>query len=619
MRRDRPHTGAAAIAITVVVGAALLVQAGPAFAVVSDVRGTGFGAFAHITILGGLNRSGPNPVATLPAGGSASAVTASAPSTLVQFGPATIFTSGAASVSTQGTPGGGSVSTSTSVSSITNASGEVFTATSVSSSCAASEGARSGTTTISGGVLQTDSGDNDPTNAIPDHPAVNVTVPTNPAPNTAINGHIHVNNATDTFTYVFNEQVVGADGSMTVSAAHLKLIGPNAVGDLYVGQSVCAAAGGTTPMFTSLPPSRILDTRFGIGLPVGTIGPPAADPQVPVTGVGGVPASGVGAVVLNVTVTEPTQASFLTVYPTGQALPNASNLNFVANQTVPNLVVAKVGSGGTVSVNLHDGATHLIFDVVGWFASSAINFTSLPPSRILDTRFGIGVPPGGQITPATDIQVPVTGVGGVPASGVGAVILNVTVTQPTEASFLTAYPTGQALPNASNLNFVANQTVPNLVMAKVGTGGTVSVNLHNGATHLIFDVVGWFGSGASSFTSLAPSRVLDTRFGIGLPVGKIGPPAADAQVQVTGVGGVPASGVGAVVLNVMVTEPTQDSFLTVYPTGQALPNASNLNFVANQTVPNLVVAKVGTGGKVSVNLHNGATHLIFDVVGWFGT
>ena len=61
------------------------------------------------------------------------------------------------------------------------------------------------------------------------------------------------------------------------------------------------------------------------------------------------PVSGVGAVVLNVTVAEAVSSGFVTVCPWGEARPLASKLNFVAGQTVANSVVAKVGAGGMVS------------------------------------------------------------------------------------------------------------------------------------------------------------------------------------------------------------------------------------------------------------------------------
>jgi hypothetical protein len=118
------------------------------------------------------------------------------------------------------------------------------------------------------------------------------------------------------------------------------------------------------------------------------------------------------------------------------------------------------------------------------------------------------------------------------------------------------------------------------------------------------------------FHPLTPARILDTRTGVGGVLGKVGP-GGTITVDVTGPGGVPTVGVASVVLNVAVTQPTASGFLTVYPSGSSRPTASNLNFVAGQTVPNLVVAKVGADGKVKVFNSSGSTHVIFDVAGWY--
>ncbi|MEZ5207449.1 MAG: hypothetical protein R2690_10845 [Acidimicrobiales bacterium] len=83
------------------------------------------------------------------------------------------------------------------------------------------------------------------------------------------------------------------------------------------------------------------------------------------------------------------------------------------------------------------------------------------------------------------------GAGGVPASGVSAVVLNVTVTGPTAASHVTVWPAGQVRPSASNLNVAPGQTVPNMVMARVGPNGKISVFNNSGSLHLIVDVVGY--------------------------------------------------------------------------------------------------------------------------------
>jgi hypothetical protein len=390
-----------------------------------------------------------------------------------------------------------------------------------------------------------------------------------------------------------------------------------------------------TPGFTPLVPARLLDTRTG-GITIdgtnaggGLVGP-AQTLDLPVLNRGGVPATGVDAVVLNVTVTQPTGPSFVTVFPAGATRPNASNLNFDTGQTVPNLVIAKVGTtgaaAGKVSFYNNANSTHLLADVAGWFAAGGTDFTSLNPARLLDTRGGFmtvdGVDAGvGPLGPGGQGDLQVTGRGGVPASGVGAVVLNVTVTQPNAGSFLTVFPSGATRPNASNLNFNPGQTVPNLVIVQVGQGGNVRLYNNLGATHVLADVEGWFPIG-SDYSSVVPARLLDTRPGNptidGLAAGA-GPVAAGGTVdlQVTGRGGVPSTNVSAVVLNVTVNQPTGSSFVTVYPSGSTRPNASNLNFNPGQTVPNLVIAKVGANGKVTFYNNLGTTHLIADVEGWF--
>ncbi|HEX2193115.1 MAG TPA: hypothetical protein VHH09_07955, partial [Acidimicrobiales bacterium] len=152
-----------------------------------------------------------------------------------RVGPATFFSSGQLDVATSGGLGAdGSVSSSTQILNINRDGSEVFTAVAATSTCTASETGVSASTTITGGTLQTDSGDDGLGTA---HDPVVVPVPTNPEPNTTYDGHIHVNGTTDSFRYVFNEQVLNPDGSITVYAAHQYLLGPTAVGDLYIGKA----------------------------------------------------------------------------------------------------------------------------------------------------------------------------------------------------------------------------------------------------------------------------------------------------------------------------------------------------------------------------------------------
>jgi hypothetical protein len=285
---------------------------------------------------------------------------------------------------------------------------------------------------------------------------------------------------------------------------------------------------------------------------------------------------------------------------------------------VPNLVVVKLGAGGKVNLFNSSGSTHVIFDVAGWYSDSgtgnAGRYTALVPARLLDTRGGPRLGPGGSM------ELQVTGRGGVPPTGVQAVVLNVAVTQTTGHSYLSVFPAGVPLPLAANLNWTPGETVSNRVMARLGTGGRVTIYNNSGETDVVVDVGGYYSDAsaagiAGTYTPLTPARVLDTREGIGGFAGAI-PGGTSVDVQITGQGGVPSAGVSAVILNATVTQTAGAGHLTISPTGSPMPLASDLNYAAGDTRPNLVVVRVGNGGKVNL-VTSATTHVIFDVAGWF--
>jgi len=252
------------------------------------------------------------------------------------------------------------------------------------------------------------------------------------------------------------------------------------------------SSGGSAGQFVPVVPARITDTRASSGQPNHGLTLTAGTTlKVQVTGVGGIPASGVTAVVLNTTVTDTTTAGFLTVFPTGASVPLASNLNWMAGVTVPNRVIVPIGTGGQVSFFNGLGSADVIVDINGYFtdgSGTGASFVPLTPSRILDTRMG-GSPLAG---PGT-MLVTVAGKGGVPASGAKAVVLNVTVVNPTTASALTVWPADASQPTSSDLNFTAGQTVPNLVVVKLSANGQIDIFNAFGTTNVIVDVVGWYG------------------------------------------------------------------------------------------------------------------------------
>jgi hypothetical protein len=392
--------------------------------------------------------------------------------------------------------------------------------------------------------------------------------------------------------------------------------------------------------YTPYGPVRILDTRIGLGSAKAAMAPNGTL-KLKVVGAGTKGAtlpSGITAVVLNVTVTQPSAGGHLTVYgdetATGAAAaaPGTSNLNFSAGETVPNLVVAPVGPNGVVDFdNAANGTTHVVADVSGYFTQqTADEYVSITPLRVLDTRKAIGTSTVAKIPANGNLTLQIEGANGheIPTAGVTAAALNLTVTNPARGGVLTAYPAGESLPTVSNLNFSAGETVANMAMVPLGTSGDVVFhNSSSGSVDLVADLFGYFtatpsSAGLSGYIPLSvPERILDTRKSGGpLPANTVGYAPFTQNSYIT-----------AAVLNATVTQPTGGGFLAVYPFNpdnpSLLPTTSNLNFVKGQTVPNLVIAPPGsvydsTNNSYDFGLYfggSGSTHVILDVFGVFET
>jgi hypothetical protein len=379
-------------------------------------------------------------------------------------------------------------------------------------------------------------------------------------------------------------------------------------------------AGGT---YNPLNPWRILDTRTGNGgfhrvAAWSTI-------RHQVAGRGGVHATGWSAVALNVTVTNPSASGFLTVYPSGSPRPTASSLNFTRGSTVPNLVQVAIGPDGKVNFFVAGAAADLIVDVEGWYGDSTDSFgptglyNAMWPQRQYDSRF-ISTANGNLHQPLGPGETRAVSMFG---STIGpwseAVVLNVTVTAPSRAGFLTVYPTGTSRPLASNLNFVPGQTAANRVIVPVGTGGYVSFYNPTGSVDIVIDVSGFFTAMGSTsdgapFIAGNPVRLFDSR---AHPGGKLGP----GYFYDFTLSGQQLEGLA---LNVTATNPTSYGFLTVYPDngshGQFTPPpTSDLNFGPGQTVANACLVR--TQDVMAFNVYNpyGYTDIIIDVDGVYGT
>ncbi len=380
--------------------------------------------------------------------------------------------------------------------------------------------------------------------------------------------------------------------------------------------------GWPTVAWTSLKPLatpyRTADTRTGIGgVPVGKVAP-GTSIDVQIEGVGGVPSSDVISAVVNITGTGPMGATDLRAFPAGESVPSSSNLNLVAGETFANLAVVKVGAGGEISVYNSTSSTHIIVDIMGYYVndSSYDSGKAYPvtPTRIADTRNNTGNVGSVKVGPQTEIDVQVTGVGGVPSNvaDVEAVMVNITAAGPSAASFLKAWPEGGTRPATSNLNMVPGQTIPNLALVGVGPTGQITIRNAAGFTHVIVDVVAWYGRtdpNGADHHPISPARILDTR--IGSPVG----PGASIDLQIAGEAGIEPSDIKVAYLNVTAIA-TAGTDIRLYPSGGSVPGTSNLNLVGGETFPNLVAVAVGDDGKVSIRNAAGNTHVIVDLVGY---
>ncbi|WP_329565466.1 right-handed parallel beta-helix repeat-containing protein [Kitasatospora sp. NBC_01266] len=250
----------------------------------------------------------------------------------------------------------------------------------------------------------------------------------------------------------------------------------------------------------------------------------------------------------------------------------------------------------------------------GTIATAGSDYTPYGPTRLLDTRNSSNLP---NVAGYSTTKLQIAGNVAIPA-GVTAVVLNVTATDTTSAGHVTVYGDGDPVPGTSNLNYATGQTVPNMVVAEVGVDGSIDLYNAGDALNLIVDIDGYFTQSPSSgYTPVVPNRLVDTRDGSGQPrVG--GGQSLPVQIAGSAGGQLPGSGITAVALNVTVTGPAGPGHLTVYPDGQAAPNASNVNYSGGQTIANSVVVPVGADGRIQIlNSSWGAADLIVDVVGYY--
>ena len=380
--------------------------------------------------------------------------------------------------------------------------------------------------------------------------------------------------------------------------------------------------------FTALnAPVRVLDTR-----PTSFIGPPnlvGPYPQfaiidLPISSSGAVPPTATS-VAVNVTSTDSASQFYVQVLPTlGGSVGGFSTINVAApGQIRPNFAIVPLGQG-SISIFIATGG-NVIVDLMGYFTPAATatagRFVAISPSRALDTRpTEAGPVPSGWTAhkPAGEsvrVDVP-TGIG-VPASGIAALVVNVTATEADGAGFLQALPTGSGPGQTSTVNYVAGQNAATHAIVPLGAGGTISVFTSN-ASHIVVDVMGYITDGTTAastaglFVPIAPDRFYDSR----TAPNTIHAGGSTVTVPLAGPPFVVPVGAAAISMNLTSDGATGTGFVTAFPSDGTFPVASNLNYIAATPVANAALVKLSAAGTLNTYV-NVATHVIIDVNGYF--
>jgi hypothetical protein len=201
------------------------------------------------------------------------------------------------------------------------------------------------------------------------------------------------------------------------------------------------------------------------------------------------------------------------------------------------------------------------------------------------------------------------GQAGVPSSGVSAVLATIEVNRPSAAGYLMA-GSGCGGATTSAQQYTSGLTRSALVTLPIDSLGRIQVRLSGGAANVSIYVHGWFapGSGDGLFKPVAKTRA-------GAPVVKAGAPV---DVATNGIGGLPSTGVSAVLLNVTVVTPSAAGALFVGP-GGVTPTLARQSFAAGRSISQLVVAQRSSDGKVRISLSGGNATVLVDVWGYYGT
>jgi hypothetical protein len=365
--------------------------------------------------------------------------------------------------------------------------------------------------------------------------------------------------------------------------------------------------------FVAVPPTRLLGTAGYTGTPNGPCRLRGATRfDLPVLGRGGVPASGVSAVVLRVALVKPDASATLRVWPTGMPAPLDPVVAATAAGQGAALVTVPLGTSGTVSLQGSGGMSHVTADVVGYYLAPGLvgdRFHPMGSTRLLSGRT---IPAQGSVT------LDLTAASGV--DDVHAGLLSISIGGAAAAGTVVAYAPDSSVPTVPGVAFAAKDVLTGSVLARSAGGGrTILLNTSSAPVTLTVDLQGVYAPaqvvGGLQFVALAQGRLVNTqkRVGISRPLAQ----QVTASFAAVGLRGVPATGVGAVLLNGMAVRTAANTVTTLWPDGTAIPAFRQISPRVARPSGDMLAVRPGASGRVAVRNNRGTTDLVVSVAGYF--
>lgn len=354
----------------------------------------------------------------------------------------------------------------------------------------------------------------------------------------------------------------------------------------------------TQSTYAAVPAQRFVDTRSGQGAPAGPV-----SGTVTVTVPSAVPPDATG-VVLDISAVDPRGTGWLRVAPTGST-PTTTALNYTVGHGVTGLVVSATNAQRQLDISTYAGATDLTVDLVGYYTASAPtggHWSPLSPTRVVDTRFGLGAP-AGPVSSSVTFTLP----GTVPQDAAG-VVLDVTAVDPVGDGYVRLAPAGTP-PATTALNFEGGGSTTGLAIT-TAPSGQVTVTVAGSPANLVVDLVGFYESTASSgsqYVAVTPQRFLDTRSGLGAQ----GPGRGPLSVTVPSI--VPQDAT-AVILDVSVVGAAGKGYLRLAAPGTPAVTTA-VNLVANESRTGLVITGL-RDGQITLATFGANSNLVIDLVGY---